>query len=93
VADETSDRSVLDGLVETLRAKYTRPALRTRLEQIESHVKTLESLIDQLSDEEMREADHAARLLELHDSGEQVVGSDNRERLQAALAIRKGGSE
>jgi len=93
VADETSDRSVLDGLVENLRAKYPRPALRTRLEQIESHVATLESLIDQLSDEEMREADHAERLLDLHDSGETVVGSDNRERLQAALTMRKEASK
>jgi hypothetical protein len=97
VSDEAAaqdrDSSVLDGLVESLRKKYTRPALRGRLEQVESTVVGLKHLIDQLADEEMREADHANRLLEIHDSGERVEGSDNRERLQAALAMRKEGSK
>lgn len=84
-----NDSSALDGLVESLREQYQRPALQGRLEQIDAAVANLKHLIAQLPDEEMREADHADRLLAMHDSGETVTGSDNRERLQAALAMRK----
>lgn len=61
--------STLDAIVQDLTDTYTRPAHAGRLEQISQHVAGLKAMIEQLPDEEDREADYGRRLLAVHDAG------------------------
>ena len=96
----------LDKLAADLEASYGhRRAHRGRLDQITAHITNLRSLIAQLPEEELREAEHETRLLAAHDSGYLIPGSDGttlsspalntdqRERLREALARRNGGGK
>lgn len=90
--------SSLDQVVQDLTEAYPRPALAGRLEQITTHVTGLRSLIEQLPDEEMREADFGRRLLAAHDAGfldpdradhTQNFSHDAVERLRYEIAARQ----
>lgn len=87
--------SALDRLMKDLAGEYTRAAHSGRLSQIQAHVTSVKSLISQLPDEEIREADHETRLLALHDGGNfksEDHSSDANEKLRQALRARKGDS-
>jgi hypothetical protein len=85
----------LDQIAKDLPAEYARPAHQGRIEQITAHLAGLRSLISELPHEEMREADYAARLTDLYDSGRWVAhehSSDAHPRLMHALEARKAGA-
>jgi hypothetical protein len=88
--------SALNGLGQSLRDEYPRPALSGRIEQIDKAAANLKSLLEQLPDEEEREADYAERLLALHDAGfyeRERHSQAAHERLEHALSARNGGAE
>jgi hypothetical protein len=88
------DSAALEGLVDGLRQKYPRAAHGTRLEQIEGLVANLQNAIEQLSDEDYREADHEQRLLkDFADGNAPLPGSDAHRKLVAAMAAQKDGGK
>jgi hypothetical protein len=87
----------LDKLDGDLRAAYGhRAAHAGRLDQIESIITNLRSLVAQLPDEEAREAEFEGRLLAKHDAGEfdfRTEPSDHVQRLREGIGRRKAAGK
>lgn len=95
--DQNSVDAVLAALPDQLAKEYPRAAHRGRHEQIAAHVTMLRHLVNQLPDEEEREAEYEARLMESYRGGRWKQPSDPHThnddaalRLSDALA-RNGG--